>query len=255
MQPNAFKAKFVARERLLGAWFMSGSPTILEMIGHAGYDFAVIDMEHGPEPIHALRGLLQALDATPTMHVVRMPSHDRNLIKHALDLGALSLYFPFVQNAEEASALVAACYYPPQGQRGYAKMHRGSRYTTMTDYPARVNEELCVIAQLETPTAISHAQAIADTPGITGLFVGPGDLSMTMGHGGDVTHPEVRKAMERVGRLCADQGIGLGTVMPTPELVKWAFDVGYNAVSMGSDMGLLLGAMKSGIAAVRGLLK
>jgi 2-dehydro-3-deoxyglucarate aldolase len=255
MPPNPFKQKFIAREPVFGAWLMSGSTTILEMIGHAGYDFAVIDMEHGPEPVHALRGLLQAIDATPCMNVVRMPSQDRNLIKHALDLGALSLYFPFVQNASEAKSLAAACYYPPQGERGYAKMHRGSRYTTIADYPSAVNAELCVIAQLETPTAITNMKAIAETPGITGLFVGPGDLSVTMGHGGDVTRPEVRKQLEAVGRYCADQKIGLGTVLPTPELVKWAFDVGYSAVSMGSDMGTLMTGMKSGIAAVRGLLK
>jgi 2-dehydro-3-deoxyglucarate aldolase len=183
---------------------------------------------------------------------VRMPSQDRNLIKHALDLGALSLYFPFVQNASEAKALAAACYYPPQGERGYAKMHRGSRYTTIADYPQRVNDELCVIAQLETPTAIANMEAIARTPGITGLFVGPGDLSVTMGHGGDVTNPAVRNEMEKVARFCVDNKIGLGTVMPTPELVKWAFEIGYNAVSMGSDMGTLMAGMKAGIAAVKG---
>jgi 2-dehydro-3-deoxyglucarate aldolase len=255
MQPNPFKQFFTARTQKFGAWLMSGSPTIVEMAGHAGYDFVVIDMEHGPEPIHALRGLLQAIDATPCMNVVRMPSQDRTLIKHALDLGALSLYFPFVQNADEAKALVNACYYPPQGERGYAKMHRGSRYTTIADYPARVNGEICVIPQLETLTAINNMEAIAAVPGITGLFVGPGDLSVTMGHGGDVTHAEVRKQMEKVGRFCADHQLGLGTVMPTPELVKWCYDVGYNAVSMGSDMGTLLGGMKSGVAAVRALAK
>ncbi len=255
MQPNSFRNKFVTRERVFGAWFMSGSPTILEMIGHAGYDFVVIDMEHGPEPIHALRSLLQAIDATPTMNVVRMASQDRTAIKHALDLGALSLYFPFVQNAAEAKLLADACYYPPKGERGYAKMHRGSRYTTIADYPSAVNDELCVIAQLETPTAIANMKAIAETPGITGLFVGPGDLSVTLGHGGDVTVPAVRNEMEKVGRYCIDNKIGLGTVMPTPELVKWAFDVGYSAVSMGSDMGTLMGGMKSGISAVRGLMK
>ncbi len=255
MPPNHFKAKFTQRAPVFGAWLMSGSPTILEMIGHAGYDFAVIDMEHGPEPIHALRGLLQAIDATPCMNVVRMASQDRNAIKHALDLGAMSLYFPFVQNAAEAKALANACYYPPKGERGYAKMHRGSRYTTIADYPSKVNDELCVIAQLETPIAIANMEAIAQTPGITGLFVGPGDLSVTMGHGGDVTHTDVRNAMEKVGRYCIDNKIGLGTVMPTPELVKWAFDCGYSAVSMGSDMGTLMGGMKSGIASVRGLLK
>jgi 2-dehydro-3-deoxyglucarate aldolase len=253
MERNTFKAKFTARERMFGGWFMSGSSTVLEMMGHAGYDFVVVDMEHGPEPIHALRNLLQAIDATPTMNVVRMASHDRNAVKHALDLGALSLYFPFVQNADEARAIANACYYPPQGERGYAKMHRGSRYTTISDYPQRVNDELCVIAQLETPTALKNMEAIANVKGITGLFVGPGDLSVTMGHGGDVTHKAVRDEMEKVGRYCADHAIGLGTVMPTPELVKWAFDVGYNAVSMGSDMGTLMTGMRGGIARVKEL--
>jgi 2-dehydro-3-deoxyglucarate aldolase len=255
MQPNAFGTAFVKRRRVFGGWFMSGSSTILEAMGHAGYDFVVIDMEHGTEPIHSLRNLLQAIDATPTMNVVRMASHDPIAIKHALDLGALSLYFPFVQTAAEAKSIAAACYYPPQGERGYAKMHRGSRYTSIADYPSAVNAELCVIAQLETPQGIKNMEAIADTPGITGLFVGPGDLSVTMGHGGDVSNKEVRAEMEKVGRYCADHNIGLGTVMPTPEMVKWAFDVGFSAVSMGSDMGTLMNGMKSGIAHVREMIK
>ncbi len=255
MQPNAFGKAFIARRRVFGGWFMSGSPTVLEAMGYAGYDFVVIDMEHGTEPIHGLRGLLQAIDATPTMNVVRMASHDPIATKHALDLGAMSLYFPFVQTAEDAKAIAAACYYPPQGARGYAKMHRGSRYTSIHDYPSQVNSELCVIAQLETPTALKNMEAIADTPGITGLFVGPGDLSVLMGHGGDVSNKEVRGEMEKVGRYCADHNIGLGTVMPTPELVRWAFDVGFSAVSMGSDMGTLMNGMKSGIAHVREMIK
>jgi 2-dehydro-3-deoxyglucarate aldolase/4-hydroxy-2-oxoheptanedioate aldolase len=253
MDVNTFGARFRARKKMLGGWFMSGSPTVLEMMGCAGYDFVVIDMEHGPEPIHALRGLLQAIDSAGCMNVVRMASQDRNAVKHALDLGALSLYFPFVQTADEARALSNACYYPPVGERGYAKMHRGSRYTTIADYPARVNDELCVIAQLETPLGIQNMEAIANTKGITGLFVGPGDLSVTMGHGGDVAHPAVRAQMEKVGRFSAENNMGLGTVMPTPELVKWAFDVGFTAVSLGSDMGTLMGGMKAGIARVKEL--
>jgi 2-dehydro-3-deoxyglucarate aldolase len=252
---NAFKQIITARganeQHLFGGWHMSNSPVVLEAMGHGGYEYVVIDMEHGTLGIHGVAELLRALGNTAAMPVIRMPSHDPITIKHALDLGAMTVCFPFVQNGEQAAQLARSCYYPPVGDRGFARMLRASRFTAQTDYLDRANEEIAVIAQLETVQAIEQLESIARTPGITGVFVGPGDLAVTMGLKGDVTHPQVRAQMEKVGRWCKDNHVPLGTVLPTPELVKWAFDCGYNFSSMGSDLGTLMGGIRAAVAAVK----
>jgi 2-dehydro-3-deoxyglucarate aldolase len=250
---NPFKQRLAQGEQLVGGWCMSGSPTVLEAMGHAGYDHVVIDMEHSPAAIHDLRGLLQACEATPALPVVRMPDQDPTKIKHALDLGALNLVFPYVQNAEQARAIANACYYAPKGERGYARMHRGSKYTTQADYVSTVNDHIHVIVQLETPESVSNMEAILSTPGVTGALFGPGDFAMCLGLGGDVTHPTVKDAMAKVGAYCKARNIPLGTVLPTPEYIQWAFQNGFSFVSHASEMGLMMGGMRNGIAAIKAL--
>lgn len=250
---NSFKHALLNRERLVGGWFMSASPAMAEVMANAGYDFLVIDIEHSTASTHDLHALLQATAESRTSVVVRMASQDKTQIKFALDMGALSLYFPMVNTVDEAVALARACRYPPFGDRGFARMHRGSRYNTIPDYFERINQEVCVIAQLETPQAMATAMQIAAVPGIDGLFVGPGDLSVALGHGGDVTHPQVKELMAEVGSYCRRAGTPLGTVMPTPELVAWAYEVGFNFVSHASDIGLLMNGAKAGIARIHHL--
>ena len=233
---------------------MSASSVIAELMANAGYDFLVIDAEHSTASVHAVHPLLQATAASGVPAVVRMPSHDPVAIKFALDLGAMSLYFPMVNTVEQATRLARACRYPPFGDRGFARMHRASRYGALDDYFARINHEVCIVAQLETPEAMVAAMQIAQVPGIDGLFVGPGDLSMTLGHEGDTQHPEVRELMSEVGGYCRRAGVPLGTVMPTAEAAAWAFSVGYTFVSIASDLGVLMQAARAGVAQTRALM-
>jgi 2-dehydro-3-deoxyglucarate aldolase len=251
---NPFKHALLQRQRLVGGWFMSASPVIAEVMANAGYDFMVIDAEHSTASTHDLHALLQACAESKTYSVVRMASHDKTQIKFALDLGVMSLYFPMVNNVDQAVEVARACRYPPFGERGFARMHRGSRYNTIPDYFERANHEVCVIAQIETPEAMRNAMQIATASGIDGLFVGPGDLAVTLGHNGDVNHPQVRELMAELGGYCQRAGIPLGTVMPTPELVAWAFSVGYNFVSHASDIGLLMNSIKTTTHQIRTLM-
>ena len=168
-------------------------------------------------------------------------------------MGALSLCFPMVNTVAEAVELARACRYPPFGDRGFARMHRASRYNTIPDYVERINQEVCVIAQLETPHAMAAAMQIANVPGIDGLFVGPGDLAVALGHGGDVNHPQVREMMTEVAGFCRRAGTPLGTVLATPEQINWAYSIGFNFVSHASDLGLLMGAAKTGLQRIREL--
>jgi 2-dehydro-3-deoxyglucarate aldolase len=254
MLTNPFKQALLKRQRLVGGWMMSASPVISELMANAGYDFVVIDIEHSTASTHDLHPLLQAMAETKTQPVVRMASHDKTNIKTALDLGAMSLYFPMVNSVDQAVALARACRYPPHGDRGFARMHRGSRYNTIPDYFERINHEVCVIAQLETPDAMAAAMQISQVPGIDGLFVGPGDLSVALGHGGDVSHPQIKEMMAELGGFCQRAGVPLGTVMPTPETAAWAFSVGYSFVSHASDLGLLMSTARGALHRVRDLM-
>jgi 2-dehydro-3-deoxyglucarate aldolase/4-hydroxy-2-oxoheptanedioate aldolase len=248
---NSFKRALVEGRRLNGTWFMSASPVVAEALGHAGFDFLVLDMEHTTADVPQLFSLLQAVAGTPAASVVRLPWNDPVIVKRVLDAGAQSLMFPYIQSAEEAKAAVASTRYPPAGRRGVAAMHRAGQFGSATDYLKRAEEEICVILQLETPEAIGELPAIAGVEGVDCIFIGPGDLSASMGHIGDMAHPEVQKALEAAARACVKAGRPSGIVAPTPEMAKRFLDYGYSWSAVASDLGLLMGRASEILAAMR----
>lgn len=252
--PNRFKAALAEGRRLVGAWSMSGSPTIVEALGWSGVDFVVLDLEHSPTSIHGMLPLLHALGATGAMAVTRMASHDRIAIKHALDLGANSLYFPFVETADAAASIVEASLYPPHGKRGFSRMNRASRYLAFEDYGPKAHEDVLIVPQLESPEAIARAGEIAAVPGVGAVFVGPGDLAVSLGLMGQIGHPDVRKLMAQAASSARAVGKACGTVMGDPEAAAWAFSVGYQFVSISNDMAMVAGGMRAGQEKTRGLI-
>jgi 2-keto-3-deoxy-L-rhamnonate aldolase RhmA len=239
-----------ARRVPVGTWVMSASPIVAEAIGSAGFDWGVLDMEHTPIDLSTLVSLLQAVGNTAMQPVVRVPWNDTVFVKRVLDAGAQTLLFPFIQNASEAAAAVAAVRYPPQGVRGMAGMSRGSRFGTTPDYFKTANGNICTIVQLETPAAIAQLEAIAAVPGVDALFVGPGDLSGTMGHVGDLTHPAVMDLMADAGRRAHALGIPIGTVGGNAEVVAKYRAMGYDFVAVASDLGLLMRGAQSAVQAL-----
>lgn len=237
----------------VGTWLMSASPLVAEAMGCAGFDWGVVDMEHTPLDMMQTVHMLQALAGTPLVPVVRVPWNDTVTIKRVLDAGAQTLLVPFVQNADEARAAVAATRYPPQGLRGMAGMSRASRFGTLPDYlSAAANAGVGVIVQLETTAAIDRVDEIAAVEGVDALFVGPGDLSATMGLPGQLTHPDVLAVTaQAIGRAKA-LGKPIGTVGGTPETVARYRAMGFDFVAIASDLGLLMRAAQSTLAAVRG---
>jgi 2-keto-3-deoxy-L-rhamnonate aldolase RhmA len=249
---NRFKAALDGGGSLQGVWAMSGSPTVVEALGHVGADYVVLDLEHSPTSIHGMLPLLQACKSAGTLAAVRMSDHNMTSIKHALDLGATTLMFPFVQEAAEATALVAACHYPPRGQRGYALMTRASDYLADADYLARIADDLLLIMQVETADAVARVETIAQVPGVGAIFVGPGDLSASMGHlGQGAGHPEVKALMAECAQRVNALGLACGTVMGDAEQAAWAFEAGYRFVAIGTDMGLLCGSARKAQREVR----
>ncbi|SFN52361.1 HpcH/HpaI aldolase/citrate lyase family protein [Variovorax sp. OV329] len=235
----------------VGTFVMSASPIIAEAIGCAGFDWAVVDMEHSPLDLTNLVHTLQALSGTGLVPITRVPWNDPVTVKRVLDAGAQTLLFPFVQDGHEARQAAASCKYPPLGARGMAAMSRGSRFGTVKDYFHKANAAVSVVVQIETPTAIDHLEEIAGVEGIDSIFVGPGDLSGAMGHIGDLTHPAVLEAMTQCVKRCHELGKPIGTVGGTPEVVAAYRQAGFDYVGVASDLGLMMRSCANTLSAIR----
>ncbi len=251
MNPFRHLLKAAGAHPPVGTWIMSASPLVAEATGHAGFDWAVLDMEHSPADIMEVVQMLQALSCTKMVPIVRVAWNDAVLVKRVLDAGATTVMFPFVQNAEEAARAVAATRYPPQGVRGMAGMSRASRFGTVPNYLGTANRSMGVIVQLESAQAIGQLEAIAEVDGVDGLFIGPADLSASMGHVGQTTHPAVMDLMSQAVLRCKTIGMPVGTIGGDPESVAQYRAAGFDFVAVGSDLGLFMQGARSAIAALR----
>jgi len=193
---NAFKKAIAAGRQQIGLWVSLASPYAAEVVAGSGFDWLVIDGEHSPNEVDNTLSQLQAAAAYPVMPVVRPAWNDSVLIKRHLDIGAQTLLVPYVSTAAEAEKAVAAARYPKRGIRGVAGVTRAARFGRVKDYAKRVEEELCMLVQVETREALDNLEAIARTDGVDGVFIGPADLAAALGHLGDAQHAEVQSAIK-----------------------------------------------------------
>jgi len=235
----------------VGTWISSASPVVAEAVGHAGFDWGVLDMEHSPADAMEVVQMLQALSATKMVPVVRLPWNDAVVVKRVLDAGATTLMFPFIQNADEAARAVAATRYPPEGVRGLAGASRASRYGTLPNYFAQANKQIGVIVQLESVAAVDRLEEIAAVPGVDALFVGPGDLSASLGQIGQFTHPSVMDVLAKSAQRCKAIGKPVGTIGDSPEVAAQYRAAGFDFIAIGSDLSLLVRAARSVMGALR----
>ncbi len=251
MNPFRHLIKAAGAQPPIGTWIMSASPLVAEALGCAGFDWGVVDMEHSPLDMADVIHLLQAIGNTKMVPVVRVPWNEPVMVKRVLDAGATTVLFPFVQNATEAAAAVAATRYPPQGIRGMAGMSRATRYGTRPDYPRHANREMGVIVQLETATALDALDEICAVDGVDALFVGPADLSASMGFVGQSMHPAVMDRMARAARRAAELGKPIGTLGGNAQAVVQYRAMGYQFVALSADIGLLMQGSQSALQALR----
>ena len=250
---NRFKRALNEGRTVFGAWLMSGTPATAEALGVSGFDFLVVDMEHTPLETHHMIDTLRAIAGTPASAVVRMPWNDMVMVKRALDAGAQTLMLPFVQDADEAKRAVAYTRYPPDGVRGVAGSHRASRYGTVPNYLKNANAEICVIVQIETLAALEQLPQIAKVPGVDSIFIGPSDLSASMGLLGDVGNAAVQEKLKHGAQLCRQLGKPCGIIGVTPELVVKFADYGYSWIAIGSDMSFMVSRAQEWLAKARAL--
>lgn len=249
---NGFKRGLAGASAAYGVWSMTGSPLVAEALGCAGYDFVVLDMEHAPNDVPRILPLLQAIAGTPAAPLVRLPWNDMVVVKQVLDLGAQSVMFPYIQNADEARRAVASTRYPPDGIRGVAGMSRATRFAGISGYFGKAAGELCVVVQLETVEAVANLAEIAAVPGVDSIFIGPSDLSASMGFIGQVDHPEVQKALANAAKACAASGKPAGILASGAKRAAGYAQYGYNWVAAGSDLGLMMGAARGDVGTLRG---
>lgn len=213
---NILKRRAMAGEKLLGAWVFSGSPAACELYALAGYDLVLIDSEHTPIDLADTLVCVRAVEAGGGQAMVRVASHDPGHFKRLLDAGIHSLMIPMVDTVAQAEAIIAACLYPPRGRRGYsASVARSGLYGFDESYATTAHEETFLALQVEHVSAVKAAAAIAALPGADCLFVGPNDLSGTMGKFGQLADPEVIGALETVAAAARGAGKCAG-VIPLP---------------------------------------
>jgi 4-hydroxy-2-oxoheptanedioate aldolase len=240
MPTNSFKRALAERRRQIGLWSTIPGSLVVEALAPAGFDWLLLDTEHSAADVVDVLPQLQALAATPVSAVVRPAWNDAVLIKRFLDLGAQTLLIPYVQNAAEAAAAVAAMRYPPAGIRGVAGTTRASRFGWVPGYHARASEELCLLVQVETAAALAEIEAIAAVDGVDGIFVGPSDLAASLGYPGNPGHAEVVAAVEdAIGRIVR-AGRPAGILTLDPAFARRCIALGTTFTAVGVDLALLL---------------
>lgn len=250
---NNFKRAIVSGKTPIGAWLMCATPSTAEALGCVGFDFLVVDMEHTPIDTPQMIGILQTIAGTSAQAVVRPPWNDMVMVKRCMDAGAQTLLFPFVQNPEEARRAVASTRYPPQGLRGVAGTHRGSRYGTVPNYLQRANDEVCVIVQIETIPAFDQLEAIASVPGVDSIFIGPADLSASMGFLGDIGNAAVQEKLKAGAQLCKRLGKPCGIVGANPDMCGKFVEYGFSWIAVGSDLAYVVTRGTEYLAKMRGV--
>ena len=238
-QHNAFKHAIAAGKLQIGLWSSLCSNIVADLIGDSGFDWILLDTEHSPNEIPDLVGQLQAVRGGTATPIIRPAWNDAVLAKRALDIGAQTLLFPYVQNVEEAKRAVAATRYPPQGIRGVSVAARASRYGRTPGYLGKANAETCVLVQVETREAMKELEAIAQVDGVDGVFIGPSDLAASLGHLGNSAHPEVQEAIHDAVKRLKKVGKPAGILTGNEEEIRRYIEWGYLFVAVGSDVGLL----------------
>ena len=254
MTPS-MKARLAAGETLFGTFLTLGSPLAAESLGLAGFDWLLVDLEHGGGDESLLLGQLLGASSAGVHALARVESDVRGRTARALDLGVEGVMCPQVNSAAQAEAWASALHYGPAGTRGIALFHRGARYGTDPDAIERAQERTLGIAQIESPEAVEAVEEIASLDGIDVLFVGPSDLSYSMGRFRQFDDPEFRSAIERVLEAAATSGKSAGIFCASVDEVPPAVADGFRMIAIGSDGGYMMAAALQTLEAARAAAK
>lgn len=236
LRGNLLKEKMKGGEKAIGGWIMSTDPGMARIFTQIGYDFILIDLEHTAINQETLQTILLMFEGTTTCPVVRVPWHDMVWTKLALDLGAEGIVFPNVRTVEEARYVVGLTKYPPQGVRGFFPRVASNFTTGMAEYMDGINDRISVWIQIEDIQAVDHLDDIFSVPGIDGVFVGPADLSLSMGMLFQSDHPDFVDALQKILAAGQRHNIPIGyPVDDTAEKALGRLRQGFQFVTTGMD--------------------
>ncbi len=239
------------RETLAGTFLNLGSATAVEIAAGVGFDWLLIDLEHGSGSLADLRGMLLACRGGDAAPLVRLRSVDPDSVKFVLDSGAAGIMFPYVSSADEARRAVRCMKYPPLGRRGVAGAIRATDYGRNWKHCfEEANDKSLVVVQIETPEAVAAAEEIAAVEGVDVLFVGPLDLSVNMGHPADFGHPDVAQALRHVVDCCERHGKSAG-ILTKDGFIRQHKEQGFRLLAFGSDSGAVTSGMQNYLTELR----
>ncbi|HWH24562.1 MAG TPA: aldolase/citrate lyase family protein [Candidatus Limnocylindria bacterium] len=251
----SLRRRVQAGETTLGCFLNLGSPMAAELCGHAGYDWLIVDLEHGATTEATLLAMLHAVAATPAEAVVRVEEATRLRIGRALDFGARALMVPRIDTVEQVERAASYVRYQPAGARGVALPTRGAGYGTLGHAGvATAHDDICLFVQIESGAALEAAPEIAAVEGVDVLFIGPADLSHALGTPGDITSAAYREAVSFVGAAAASAGKAAGVLLWSLEELPMYIEAGYRAFALGSDGGFVAAAARGLVADFRGRL-
>ncbi len=232
-----FRSLLNTGKTLLGTFLQIPAPDLAEIIGISGFDCAIVDTEHGMFGVDSSLGILRACDAAGLASIYRVPDVDPQKITQALDFGASAVMVPNVRTAQAAEKAINSAKYHPLGNRGVCPFTRGARYNSIgdPDYYTRSNEETCIILQIEANEGIAHLDEIMEVPHIDCIFIGPFDLSHSMGIPGQVTHKRVLDGILDITTRASKKGIAVGNFPVTVEQARLYRTMGVRFLAYGAD--------------------
>lgn len=255
MRENRLKRRLLAGEVAVGSWVSMDGLLPAEVMANCGFEWLVIDMEHGPVSMESAQGIIMAIRTTPTVPIVRPGWNESALIQQALDIGAYGLVVPMINSVAEARQAIRDARYPPLGERSRGGMRSRLAFDTdATTYGLRANDETLLLVQIETAEGLREAEQIAALDGIDGLFLGPNDMSSSLGCWPPVWRDQpaaLAEAIAHIPRVAHAHGKCAGILVPSAETANHCIELGYEFIALTSDAALLEQAARRELAAVR----
>lgn len=235
MRKNLTKEKIKAGQTAYGVFVNMGCPTIIEIIGLIGFDFAIFDAEHGPMGVESCEHMVRAADTVNITPIIRVAVNIPQNILRYLDIGALGVQMPMTNTKADAESVMRAVKYPPEGRRGLAGVRAANYGVTgsLGDYVREANRETMAIIHVETMQAVDNLKDTLTVPGIDVIFIGPTDLSSAMGHPGQVKHPEVQKMINNLVKEIRAAGKAAGTIAYDLDTLKKCKEQGFQYIAYG----------------------
>lgn len=250
---RSFRRRVLGGETLFGLFLDLSTPASAELCGRAGYDWLLVDLEHGAGTEADLPAMLMAIESSGTAAMVRPQSGERLRIGRALDQGATGIMVPRLESASEAQVAVTYLRYPPAGTRGVALRTRGAGLGSVAHADVgKINDRIVGIVQIESEGALREAHAIAATDGVDVLFVGPADLTHSLGVAGQFGNKTYLAALEAVVAACRANGKSPGILVYDTAVVPGLLELGFRFVGIGADGALVAAGAKAALAAVKG---